>query len=206
MPPGPPSTVVDDNDGGAICQRQIRRDGTIMPVICPTGQIVLAEPHRPATAKFRCGLLCMGLFSIFWLGARPASGSWPAIAADRAGRFLPSRSIAGATHAKSCPVARSASSERSRPSISPDEDVWILAEPGIGPRAARTRCLVYRKRESVPPTCPTPRWRPRPRAAVSPTALPQSGYCLPRWRRSRIAATGRAAPAAQILRPRRGGA
>jgi hypothetical protein len=38
------------------------RDREILPVICPTCQIVFASSLVPATAR----LLCMGLFSIFW--------------------------------------------------------------------------------------------------------------------------------------------
>ena len=38
-------------------------------MICPTCQIVFAGTRMPAAA----GLLCMGLFSIFWLGAGTTS-------------------------------------------------------------------------------------------------------------------------------------
>src|SRR4029077_18768742 len=40
-------------------------------------------------------------------------------------------------------------------------------------------------------------------SAVSPTARLRRGYCLLRWRRSRIAATGKAAPWIRISQPRR---
>ena len=39
----------------------------LVPLICPTSQMVSLVSHTPATGL----LLCMGLFSIFWLGARP---------------------------------------------------------------------------------------------------------------------------------------
>jgi hypothetical protein len=55
-------------------------------------------------------------------------------------------------------------------------------------------------------TSPTPRPRPRQRAGAWPIALPRTGCCLPRSRRSRIAATGRAARAARISRPPPAGA
>ena len=55
-------------------------------------------------------------------------------------------------------------------------------------------------------TCPTPPARLRRRAAAWPIALPRTGCCLPRSRRSRIAATPRAARAARISPPPRAGA
>ena len=53
-------------EAGSWTFRQWRNAG-ILPVICSTSQNVFAETRRPATAR----LLCMGLFSIFWSGARP---------------------------------------------------------------------------------------------------------------------------------------
>ena len=43
-------------------------DAVNVPVICPTRQMVSLVSHTPATGL----LLCMGLFSIFWL---PAEGT-----------------------------------------------------------------------------------------------------------------------------------
>ena len=48
------------------CYVRLRsQDCAIAPVICPTCQIVVAGSRRPAAA----GLLCMGLFSMFWVRA-----------------------------------------------------------------------------------------------------------------------------------------
>ena len=56
------------------------RDDGIMQVICPTCQVNFVESEVIASA----GLLCMGLFSIFWLGARAGMGF--GMAASRSGR------------------------------------------------------------------------------------------------------------------------
>jgi len=53
--------------------RGFRNDG-ILPVICPTSQIVVVESRRRATAKPTAKLLCMGLFSRF--GVRGPRRPW----------------------------------------------------------------------------------------------------------------------------------
>src|SRR5258708_7452365 len=58
----------------------------------------------------------------------------------------------------------------------------------------------------APPASPTPRARLRRSARAWPTALLRPAGCLLRCWRSRIAATGRAAPEARTSRPRRCGA
>ena len=50
------------------------RDDPIVPVICPTCQTVFAGSRMPATAR----LLCMGLFSIFWVREPRWPCGWPA--------------------------------------------------------------------------------------------------------------------------------
>src|SRR5438034_3413169 len=50
------------------------RDDGILQVICPTCQNVFAGSRMPATAR----LLCMGLFSIFWLREPRRPCGWPA--------------------------------------------------------------------------------------------------------------------------------
>src|SRR4051794_12282026 len=52
------------------------RNAIVVPVICPTRQIVfVGKTSTPAAPFFSRGsLLCMGLFSIFWLGAKAALG------------------------------------------------------------------------------------------------------------------------------------
>jgi hypothetical protein len=62
-------------DAGAkcVCVLQMRDDGRLQ-VICPTCQNVFAESHMPAAAK----LLCMGLFSIFWVREPRRPCGWPA--------------------------------------------------------------------------------------------------------------------------------
>ncbi len=49
----------------------------------------------------------------------------------------------------------------------------------------------------------TPRWPARRSSAASPIALPRRARCLPRWRRSRIAATGTADRGRRIWSPPR---
>jgi len=62
-----------------------------MPVICPTSQIIFARSRRPSTVKFPCRLLCMGLFSIFWVRGptNPArrSAACTGAASERGGRM-----------------------------------------------------------------------------------------------------------------------
>ena len=53
---------------------------------------------------------------------------------------------------------------------------------------------------------PRPRRQPPQSAAASPTARPRPGYCPPRWRRSRIAARGRAGRGRYTAQPGRCGA
>jgi hypothetical protein len=54
--------------GGALSGFKLRDGGTV-PVICPTGQMFSCAKHHAGGTM----LLCMGLFSIFWLGANTAS-------------------------------------------------------------------------------------------------------------------------------------
>jgi hypothetical protein len=57
------------------------RDDAIVPLICPTCQNVFAgKESMPATTM----LLCMGLFSMFWLGASAALALRPGSVACRA--------------------------------------------------------------------------------------------------------------------------
>ena len=66
------------------------------------------------------------------------------------------------------------------------------------PTTCRSGSTYDRKPLSHPLNAPTLRRRPRPPAAASPIARPRPARCLPRSRRSRIAARGKAGRAARI--------
>src|SRR5262249_54857295 len=76
------------------------------------------------------------------------------------------------------------------------------AEPGVRPLHDRT-FLFFCRRVAVSPIPPP---QP-PRSVVAlPTARPRTGYCLPRWRRSRIAERGIVDRGRRISPPARCGA
>jgi hypothetical protein len=70
------------------------RDDGMLQVICPTCQNVLAGSRMPAAAR----LLCMGLFSIFWVRAPRRPCGWPAGPGCRA-RLRQSQLRHGGLHA-----------------------------------------------------------------------------------------------------------
>ena len=95
------------------------------------------------------------------------------------------------------------------------------ATPTLSPSCPRKRASIFQKPQCPAPwsparagatprttdaVIPTPRRRPPRSAAASPTARPRPGYCPPRWRRSRIAARGRADRGRCTARPGRCGA
>jgi len=90
------------------CQVRLRwRDCKILPVSCPTCQIVFARSLMAATA----GLLCMGLFSIFWYesrGVRHPRFRGAFAGDDAVGCRLFPRSLRGATAMKQSSVLAAA--------------------------------------------------------------------------------------------------
>ena len=87
---------------------------------------------------------------------------------------------------------------------------WRARTEGVprgGLRAAPRPEFLARFRAALThPTSPTPRRRARRSCAASPIARPRPARCPPRWRRSRIAGSGRAGRCRRTWSPRRCGA
>jgi hypothetical protein len=94
------------------------RNDAIVPLICPTCQNVFAgKESMPATTM----LLCMGLFSMFWLEARAAS----ALQLEKRG--LPSRSSRAERPAFAVPVRLCFRFAQATPdtTLRPSGPVWL---------------------------------------------------------------------------------